>query len=309
MVLCISGTFGMVEAMLVAEAISPVSVLFPAEGVFVLESRHKKGFLMPEVAHDYWKFLLIFRGSGALLEGARRQAIAAGDVIIVPPRCRHQLRDSANHPLSLYAVCVQTAFLGRTPLPFGASGRITLYYRPIWVGDFANLLRSLLIEQSSPASGSSALITGLTWQIIGMLWRANTRKASSHSTITPGALARRRMAAYIQNLPRDFDRETNLDGAARRVGLGRRRFTQLFREMTGKSWLQTLQRLRIEHARRLLQETQHSVAGVAFETGFSDLSHFYRVFRRACSASPEKWRLKIRARNEMADARKRGAVL
>ena len=48
--------------------------------------------------------------------------------------------------------------------------------------------------------------------------------------------------------------------------------------------------LRVEHARRLLQQTHRTIASIAFECGFEDLSTFYRAFKREVGTSPRRWR-------------------
>jgi len=72
-------------------------------------------------------------------------------------------------------------------------------------------------------------------------------------------------------------------------GLG----VELFREVTGESWLSYLRRLRLEHARSLLRDRNRSIAAVAFESGFEDLSSFYRAFKTATGMVPHQWRSRL----------------
>jgi AraC-like DNA-binding protein len=48
--------------------------------------------------------------------------------------------------------------------------------------------------------------------------------------------------------------------------------------------------LRLAHARKLLLQTEASIAVAAFESGFEDLSHFNRAFRKAFGCPPRKLR-------------------
>ena len=72
--------------------------------------------------------------------------------------------------------------------------------------------------------------------------------------------------------------------------MSRRRFTQLFREVTGSSWADHRTELRINYACRLLRETDRGIIAIAFESGFEDLSSFYRAFKRQTGDSPIRWR-------------------
>ena len=107
-----------------------------------------------------------------------------------------------------------------------------------------------------------------------------------------------RMRSYVEDLQDHFFEATNLDAAAMGLGLSRRRFTQLFREVTGSSWLNHVRGLRVAHAKHLLAQTERTVLSIAFECGFEDLSTFYRAFKREVGQSPNQWRSSCRSEVE-----------
>ena len=119
---------------------------------------------------------------------------------------------------------------------------------------------------------------------------ASGRKAEAPAV---AGLARTRVAAYVRELERTFFEERQIDGAAARLGLSRRRFTTLFREIAGDTWFNTVRAHRLAHARRLLRETGRSVTSICYECGFEDVSSFYRAFRTAERASPDAWRKRL----------------
>ncbi|MEO6183911.1 MAG: helix-turn-helix transcriptional regulator, partial [Verrucomicrobiota bacterium] len=71
----------------------------------------------------------------------------------------------------------------------------------------------------------------------------------------------------------------------------RRHFTDIFRKVTGESWKQYIHKLRLEHSRKLLLQTEKTVTAAAFESGFEDLSYFNHAFKKAFSCSPQAIRL------------------
>ena len=97
------------------------------------------------------------------------------------------------------------------------------------------------------------------------------------------------MAALRRETEETFYEEWDLDRAAGRAGLSRRRFSELFRQSAGTTFGDFLTERRLEHAASLLAEGEHSVLGVMFACGFSDLSHFYRMFRRKFGSAPRTW--------------------
>ena len=84
-----------------------------------------------------------------------------------------------------------------------------------------------------------------------------------------------------------FYRVETVDSAAARLCLSRRRFTTLFREVAGTSWLS---HLRVQHAKVLLQSSDRTVLAIAFECGFEDVSSFYRAFKSVTGQTPDGWR-------------------
>ena len=101
------------------------------------------------------------------------------------------------------------------------------------------------------------------------------------------------MQDYVRKLATEFYEASTIDAAAGSVGMSRRAFTKLFHEVTGSTWLTHVRRLAINHAKHQLAQTNLSIASVAFECGFNDLSTFYRQFKAQVGVSPRNYRRSI----------------
>lgn len=265
-------------------ALQPVAVRFPPCGVFVLESRHERGFRMSPVQHDFVKLVQPISGRGWLMRRHGRVLLQTGDVVIVPAGERHHIEDDGARPLSLYALCV-------TDVGASAPRSFRHFPTPAWSAELRALIRQLLHEQTLVRPGHELLLRGLALQALGLALRAASSVHEAPVTQpADGAVAAARVAAYLREMERTFFHAQTLDEIAGRLGLSRRRFTQLFRAAAGESWLQHLHRHRVAHARRLLEETRRSVASIGFECGFEDLTTFYRAFKTAEGTSPLAWR-------------------
>jgi transcriptional regulator GlxA family with amidase domain len=154
------------------------------------------------------------------------------------------------------------------------------------------LIRHLLHEQTLDRAGSQLMSLGFAWQALGHVARAatGTTPARLESSDQP---ARARVAAYARELERTFYHRQSVNEAAAALGLSRRHFTQLFRELTGDSWLTTIKRHRLTHARRLLRESTRSVTSIGYECGFDDITTFYRAFKAAEGVSPLAWQCRL----------------
>ncbi len=88
----------------------------------------------------------------------------------------------------------------------------------------------------------------------------------------------------------NLSRQISLVDMAKVVNLSTWRFCHVFKRETGLTPLQYLKALRMERAKRLLEETFLSVKQVMMEVGINDESHFIRDFKAAYELPPAKFR-------------------
>jgi transcriptional regulator GlxA family with amidase domain len=72
-----------------------------------------------------------------------------------------------------------------------------------------------------------------------------------------------------------------------------RSLSRLCRERFGDSPAALVRRLRLEHARRLLEETSLPLKAVAHRSGLGDPSTLHRLFWRAFRVNPAEYRLRF----------------
>lgn len=87
-----------------------------------------------------------------------------------------------------------------------------------------------------------------------------------------------------------LDQDLSLDALAQQVGFSPYHFTRLFRKATGESPHQFVLRQRVEHAQRLLVETDMPLADVAHVSGFANQSHLTRIFKQHYGMTPRVYR-------------------
>jgi two-component system response regulator YesN len=110
----------------------------------------------------------------------------------------------------------------------------------------------------------------------------------SVSEITPrGQVASRnykiqRALYFIHN---NYKTDISLDQVAKKVSLSRYHFSRLFKEMTGLTYQSYINYNRIEQAKKLLNDDALSVADTGYAVGYSDLTHFERIFKKIVGLS------------------------
>lgn len=109
-------------------------------------------------------------------------------------------------------------------------------------------------------------------------------------TITATAPHSTEISRAIDLLIDHFKEELCVDDVCQAVGLSRATLCRRFRRYTGRTVIEFLNGVRIDHACRLLVDSSTSINQVAFQSGFRNLSHFNRQFRRAVGRSPRDHR-------------------
>ena len=101
-------------------------------------------------------------------------------------------------------------------------------------------------------------------------------------------------AARLEVIKADLTRDPSLsiDEIARRQGVTTR-YVQMLFEAQGTTFGEFVTERRLDAARSMLRSPRYagwSIAGIAFEAGFGDLSHFNRRFRRRYGVTPSEFR-------------------
>jgi len=101
----------------------------------------------------------------------------------------------------------------------------------------------------------------------------------------PAAIAKARR--YIHA---NLDESLPLGAVAHEAGLSESHFCRLFKEATGLTLTDYVNRCRVEAAKRELLKPEKRVSEIAFEVGYQSLSQFNRSFARIVGTSPTLWR-------------------
>ncbi|MFI5952426.1 GlxA family transcriptional regulator [Cryptosporangium sp. NPDC051539] len=88
----------------------------------------------------------------------------------------------------------------------------------------------------------------------------------------------------------NLHRPLTLDDLARRAALSNRTLSRRFREQTGTTPLQWLNRVRLRRAQQLLETTGQPVERIASQVGFTAASTFRDRFKRLVGVSPAAYR-------------------
>ncbi|WP_160168346.1 AraC family transcriptional regulator [Novipirellula maiorica] len=283
----------------------PVPETMSNSGLWVFESLHDESFSMAETEHRFPKLLYIREGAGevaanwaAAVDGATGEAASpdcvAGDCILIPAGLKHRIVDSPRHPISLYGMAIDPHKITpcaeiETMIPIGKLPRQRMSLLNI-----ERRFRRLLYLASQPSSASTLSAIAAAIEIFAQLALASGGQLAAAQSAPSSDLDERQPSdaidEYLLWLEFNFFEQLTVDAAANACNMSRRKFTNDFRDKTGKTWLAYLNERRIDHAKTLLRNTESKVTSIAFQSGFEELSTFYRTFNRLTGMRPLDYR-------------------
>ena len=153
----------------------------------------------------------------------------------------------------------------------------------------ARLLQALPALVDELAAGERGQLgpvaRGLLLQVLGEVVRVLEGGAQRAPTD-----AEERVKQWVEAVQQDPISEESLERAAASCDLGRTRFADLVKLLTGDSPVDFRNRQRCELAARRLRETGESITTIALDCGFGTSQYFARQFGKFMGATPSAWR-------------------
>lgn len=170
----------------------------------------------------------------------------------------------------------------------GRSAAIEAVRRPTEVGNTADLetIGQLLVRELAAPSRHNHFAESLAGSLIaGVLDLEDPRTERADGRLTKAQL--RKLTARFEAAG---GRRLSIAQMAETVGLSESWFSAVFKKTTGATPLQWQLQERVNLAKRLLSETDLSVADIAGRLSFSDQAHLTKVFRQVSGQTPAAWR-------------------
>ena len=98
-----------------------------------------------------------------------------------------------------------------------------------------------------------------------------------------------RIEESIEFLNKNIKNVPSMKKIAKEYGFSAEYYSKLFREFTGKSYIQFVQEMKCDEACRLLLETDYTNEAIAELSGFSSLKHFYQQFKKCKGITPREY--------------------
>ena len=100
----------------------------------------------------------------------------------------------------------------------------------------------------------------------------------------------RRIEKTFEYLNNNFEKLISLSDVAQLSNMTEVSFSRFFKTRTGITFIDSLNEIRLGNASRMLIDTTHSVAEIAYNCGFNNISNFNRIFKTKKKCTPKEFR-------------------
>ena len=100
----------------------------------------------------------------------------------------------------------------------------------------------------------------------------------------------RRIEKVFEYLNANYSRPIALAEVAKIANMPEVSFSRFIKKRIGSTFIDSLNEIRLGHATRMLIDTTHNVAEVAYKCGFNNISNFNRIFKKKKSCTPKEFR-------------------
>lgn len=96
-----------------------------------------------------------------------------------------------------------------------------------------------------------------------------------------------------EEIRKNFNRANTIEEIITDVPASRRNLVRRFKQVTGITPIEYLQKTRIEAAKQMLEQSRHSILEVMLESGYNDLKTFRTLFKKNVGMTPKMYREKF----------------
>ncbi len=149
-----------------------------------------------------------------------------------------------------------------------------------------SIFRELELESINPRTRSEELCE-LKWREL-LIRMSRAADAKTPETVSPNLHAA--MSELREKIHLDYRKDWTVREMANSVHLSPSRFHAVYKTVFGLSPKNDLLITRLEHAKRFLTDDSRTVTTVAEMTGYDNVYHFIRAFKKFCGKTPSEYR-------------------
>lgn len=244
--------------------------------------------------HPEYELTYIVSGQGKRLVGDSVETFSPGDFVLIGPGLPHVWASEKKTDQLAVAIVVQfSAAFAESVLAFPELSAAEGLFKKAQQGICFQAARQWKPERKMKII--AGLLPGNPFTVLLELLQELTVKktktlaSAQYKLLRPGTDERRihKVLKFVQD---HYQEPVTVSQAAAMLHLSDSAFCKYFKRSMGKTFSDYVNDIRVTHAASLLIETDLSIASLAADCGFENMSYFNRIFLRKKGIQPYKFR-------------------
>ena len=243
--------------------------------------------------HPELELTLIEKGRGTRIVGDHTESFSEGDLVLLGKNLPHTwVSESSDQEQSAIVIQFRQSLLSEEQLLAPEYAGISRLFQQAQRGIHFSFQSSIADKLSSLIEMRGLEKITELWRTLDVLSQSSSIRLLASPIYRPslGRHAEKRLDLACQFIHTQFTRKIPLQEIAGTVGMTETSFCRFFKKMTGKSFTEYVNELRVSRARKLLSESNMPIADVAFASGFESMTHFNRTFLQKNQIPPREYR-------------------
>ncbi len=273
-----------------------ITPLTPSD-CFTIFSRVKQKFDFPLHYHEEFELNLILNAKGAKrVVGGHIEVIDEVELVLVGPNLYHAWFTHQCTGGNITEVTIQfhkdlfdEKFLKRNQLSF-IKNMLERSQRGILFSQDAILAlkdRLLALDKKTGFDSVLELLSILHDLSISRNMRALSDLSFTNEKLNYNS---RRIEKVFEFMNNNYNKQVTLAEVSRIANMPEASFSRFIKKRTGKTFIDSLNEIRLGHASRMLIDTTNTIAEIAYKCGFNNISNFNRIFKRKKFCIPKEFR-------------------
>ncbi|MDJ0367032.1 AraC family transcriptional regulator [Hymenobacter sp. H14-R3] len=264
---------------------------------FTLFSRVKKKFDFPLHYHEEYELNLIINAGGAKrIVGDHIEVIDEVELVLVGPNLYHawfthkcESEQITELTIQFHKDLFEDRLLRRNQLSFIKTMFDKAQRGILFSRDTIERLqpRLLQLEQKNGFDSVLELFSILHDLSTSRNMRTLSDAGSDNEQFNYNS---RRIEKVFEYMNANYSRPITLTEVAKVANMPEASFSRFIKKRIGSTFIDSINEIRLGHATRMLIDTTHNVAEVAYKCGFNNISNFNRTFKKRKGCTPKEFR-------------------
>jgi len=259
--------------------------------------------------HDFIEIAYVASGEGTHQINGKKYSVSKGDIFLINYNVAHEFRslpDKSKPRLVVYNCIFKPEFIDYTLINCKGFHHIANHFlfRSLFPNEaeavndlkvlgkdcyeIEELYMKMYSEYTQQKIGYIEILRAYVIELFVNIIRLynDTEKIENRINIRRRNIVENAMIYMKEN----YDKELKLEDISMMSFFSRNYFCRMFKETTGMTVSEYIQKIRIQEACRLLKETDNTVIDIAQQVGYKDIKFFNKVFKRNVGLTPGKYR-------------------